>query len=400
MSFLSMNTQKSGRFGGCRTLLLGLMLILTVSAVGCSKQQHAVQAPPVVEYVTVQQQDVPIVREWVSVLDGSVNAVIKPQVTGYLVKQLYREGEMVRKGQALFEIDPRTFQAAFDQAMGTLDQAKANYIAAKADLDRARPLAKVNAVSKKDLDDAIGKEEAARAAVTAATAAVEKTRLDLDFTRITSPVKGLAGIAKAQLGNLVSPSMSTELTTVSAVDPIRAYINVSEQEHLKAQKESQQEIEKIPLQLILVDGSVYPFKGKFVLADRQVDPATGTLKVGAQFPNPKILLRPGQFGRLKAQLAIRKGALVVPQRAITEMQGKYLVAVITPDNKADVRSVKVGERFGSYWIIEEGLKAGEKVVVEGTQKARPGVTVVPKPFEKDTPDKKEGAPQPDKAGTR
>lgn len=382
---------------GRRLMASGLALVISIALCGCNKQEHALHAPPVVEYVTVQQQDVPIITEWVGSLDGYVNAVIKPQVTGYLTKQLYREGQLVKKGQALFEIDPRTFQAAYDQAVGTLEQAKGNlasqeatYITAKADLDRIRPLAKRNAVSKKDLDDAVGKEASSRAAVESAKAAIatsaaaaEKAKLDLNFTKIASPVDGLAGIAKTQLGNLVSPSMQTELTTVSTVNPIKVYINVSEQEHLNAQKMSEGEIERVPLQLILADGSVYPHKGQFALADRQIDPGTGTLKVGALFPNPNNFLRPGQFGRLRATIMIRKASLMVPQRAVTEMQGKYLVAVITADNKADVRTVKVGERFGSDWIIEEGLKLGEKVVVEGVQKARPGAAVDPKPFVKD-----------------
>lgn len=415
MIFRSIYAKKSEQVTGRSCLLIGLSMVLAFTVCGCSKQQHAGQAPPVVEYVTVQQQDVPIITEWVGTMDGYVNAVIKPQVSGYLTRQLYREGQLVKKGQALFEIDPRTFQAAFDQAVGSLEQAKGNlasqeatYITAKADLERVRPLAKRNAVSKKDLDDAVGKEasskasvESAKAAIASAAAAVEKARLDLDFTRITSPVEGIAGIAKAQLGNLVSPSMQNELTTVSTVDPIKVYINVSEQEHLRAQKVTDGAIEKVPLQLILADGSVYSRTGKFVLADRQIDPGTGTLKVGALFPNPNGLLRPGQFGRLRATIMMRKGALLVPQRAVTEMQGKYLVAVVTADNKADVRTVKVGERYGSDWIIEEGIKLGEKVVVEGVQKARPGSPVDPKPFVKDAAEKKEAAATaPAQAGKR
>ena len=222
-----------------------------------------------------------------------------------------------------------------------------------------------------------------KAAIAAAEAAVETTRLNLGFTKITSPVDGVAGIAKAQLGDLVSPSMQNELTTVSNVNPIKVYINVSELEHLKAKEMSGRNPETVPLQLILADGSVYPHKGRFALADRQIDPNTGTLKVGALFPNPDRELRPGQFGRLRAVIMVRKGALLVPQRAITEMQGKYLITLITADNKADIRPVTVGERHGSDWIILDGVKAGEKVVVEGVQKARPGTPVDPKPFVKD-----------------
>lgn len=397
MNRKSIFSQARKRNAAAKLVATASALVLILSVCGCHKNEEAQHAPPVVEFVTVQQQDVPVTTEWVGAMDGYVNAVIKPQVTGYLIKQNYKEGDLVKKGQALFEIDPRTFQAAYDQAVGTLEQAKgtlasqqATYINAKADLDRVRPLAARNAVSKKDLDDAIGKEgstkasvEAAKAAITAAAAAVESTRLNLGFTKITSPVDGIAGIAKAQLGDLVSPSMQNELTTVSNVDPIKVYINVSELEHLKAKEMSGRNPETIPLQLILADGSVYPHKGRFALADRQIDPNTGTLKVGALFPNPGRQLRPGQFGRLRAIIMVRKGALLVPQRAVMEMQGKYLITVITPDNKADVRPVKVAERYGSDWIILEGLKAGEKVVVEGIQKARPGVPVVPKPFVKE-----------------
>jgi len=405
MIFISICPNRSEFSAGRTVLTIALSLVLIFAVCGCNNKEHAVQGPPVVEFVTVQQQDVPIITEWVGIMDGYVNAVIKPQVTGYLTRQLYREGELVKKGQALFEIDPRTFQAAYDQAVGSLEQAKANlvsqeatYITAKANLERVRPLAKRNAVSKKDLDDAVGQEassraavESSKAAITSAAANVEKAKLDLNFTKIASPIDGLAGIAKAQLGNLVSPSMQNELTTVSTVNPIKVYINVSEQEHLNAQKMSESTIEKIPLQLILADGSLYPQKGQFVLADRQIDPGTGTLKVGALFPNPNNFLRPGQFGRLRATIMIRKGVLLVPQRAVTEMQGKFLIAVVTPDNKADVRMVKVGERFGSDWIIEEGVKLGEKVVVEGVQKARPGSPVDPKPFVKDAGEKKGAA---------
>jgi len=417
MAFFKTCLTNAAKFTNLRkNLPVVLALATALAVVACSKQEHAAPSPPIVEYVTVQQQDVPIIHEWVGVTDGYVNAVIKPQVTGYLVRQLYHEGQLVKKGQALFEIDPRTFKAAFDQAVGTLEQARGNlasqqavYISAKADLDRIRPLASKNAVSKKDLDDAIGKEasssasvEACKAAITAAAANVEKARLELNFTKITSPVDGIAGIAKAQLGNLVSPSMSTELTTVSTVNPIKVYINVSEQEHLKAQKMANNAVDKIPLQLILADGSIYQHQGRFVLADRQIDPGTGTLKVGALFSNPNDSLRPGQFGRLRATLAIRKGALLVPQRAITEMQGKHLIAVVTADNKADVRPVKVGERFGSYWIVEGGINLGEKVVVEGVQKARPGVQLDPKPFKaNDTTEKKDSsAPASSQSGKR
>lgn len=389
-----------------RGIIVCLFLGVLATA-GCEKKKEAAAPPPppIVEVVTVAVRDVPIYQEWVGALDGNVNAIIKPQVSGYLIKQNYTEGQLVKKGQVLFEIDPRTFQAVLDQTKGTLNQAKgdlaraeAAYATAKADLARVKPLAAKNAVSQKDLDDATGKDmgtwasvEAAKAAIVAATANVESAKLNLDFTKITSPVEGIAGIAKTQLGNLVGPNSSQELTTVSSVNPIKAYINVSEREYLSV-RDSSQNIEDIPLQLILADGSIYPPKGKFALADRQIDISTGTLKVGALFPNPGNMLRPGGFATIRALMSIQKGAILIPQRAVSDIQGTYLVAVVGGDNKIDIRQVKVGPRIGSEWIISEGLKPGETAVAEGTQKVRPGATVNPKPFTPDAPEKKVAAP--------
>jgi len=372
-------TLRSGRaalqFYAVTTLSAAALL-----AGGCTKEKATPPPPPTVEVLAVMQKDVPIYKEWVGALDGNVNVVIRPQVSGYLIKQNYREGEMVKTGQVLFEIDPRTFQAALDQAKGQLSQQQARHATAKANLDRIRPLAAKNAVSQKDLDDAVGSELSTRSSVESARAAVEEAQLNLSFTRITSPVDGLAGIAKTQLGNLVGPNMQTELTSVSAVDPIKAYINVSEQEYLKTNASGKKSTD-IPLELVLADGSVYPHKGKLVLADRQIDPTTGTLKVGSLFANPGNRLRPGGYGLVRAVMSVKKGALLVPQRSVTDMQGKYLVAVVGADNKVAIRPVKVAERIGSDWIIEDGLKAGEKVVVEGTQKVKPDMVVVPQPFD-------------------
>lgn len=362
-----------------QTCLFILFCLAMVNTLACEKKKAEAPAPPVVEVATVDQKDVPIYKEWVGALDGYVNAVIRPQVTGYLIKQNYREGELVRKGQILFEIDPRTFQASLDQAMAQLSQQKARHETTKASLARIRPLAEKNAVSQKDLDDAVGAELSARSSVEAAQAAVENAKLNLGFTKITSPVDGIAGIAKAQLGDLVGPNMQIELTAVSTVNPIKVYINASEQEYLKA-REGNKNVENIPLQLILADGSVYPHKGKFALADRQVDPTTGTIKIGTVFPNPNNMLRPGGYGLLRAQMAVEKGAILVPQRAVADVQGKNLVAVVAADNKIELRPVKVGGQVGSDCIISEGLKAGETIVVEGIQKVKAGMTVSPKPF--------------------
>jgi membrane fusion protein (multidrug efflux system) len=328
------------------------------------------------------QRDVPVYMEWVGAMDGNINAAIRPQVTGYLVKQNYREGDLVKKGQLLFEIDPRTFQAAVDEATGIRAQKVARLETTTANLARVKPLAEKNAVSQKDLDDATGAYQSAKAELEAADANLKTARLNLGFTQITSPITGIAGIAKAQLGDLLSPS-GGELTTVSAVDPIKVYFNISEQEYLKiatAASSAGKTAQDVPLDLILVDGSIYGHKGKVSVLNRQVDVATGTFKVASLFPNPNNLLRPGQFGRIRATMKTVKGALLVPQRAVTEMQGKFLLAVVGADNKVDIRPVVVGERIGSDWLIAQGLKPGEKVIAEGTQKVRPGMTVEAKPF--------------------
>ena len=368
------------RFPLCRTAIAvaGLAMIFLS---GCEKAAPPPPAPMTVEVMTVAQKDVPIYREWVGSLDGDVNATIRPQVTGYLIKQNYVEGDYVKKGQTLFEIDPRTFQSAVDQANAARGQQQANHATAAANLARIKPLAEKNAVSRKDLDDAIGSELQARALLDQATAALESAKLNLGFTKIVSPINGIAGIAKAQIGDLLSPSSQTELTTVSTVNPIKVYINISEREFLKFQEAGPSaRVDDVPLQLILLDGSSYPKVGKFSLMNRQVDPSTGTFKVGAQFANPDGRLRPGQFAKIRATFAELKGALLVPQRAVTEVQGKYLIAVVGEGNKIELRPVLPGERIGSDWIISEGLKPGEKIVVEGTQKVRPGAVVNPKPF--------------------
>jgi membrane fusion protein (multidrug efflux system) len=406
------------------TLVIAIILATVLFISGCEKEQKAAPPSPVVEVVEVMQKDVPVFAEWVGTLDGLVNATIRAQVQGYLISQNYREGDFIRKGQVLFEIDPREFQAAVEQSKAVLSQSKgaleqtqaalekakaevavqdARWTTAKANLARIRPLAEQNAVSKKDLDDAIGVElstrslvEAAKAGVGAAEAnivaaqaqilgaqaALEKAQLNLSFTKITSPVDGIAGIAKTQIGNLVGPGTIEELTTVSTLDPIKCYFPISEQEVMQIQREKIQKEgrSKVPLDLILADGSVYPKKGEFAFADRQVDVRTGTIRLTALFPNPQNSLRPGQFARVRAEMGIKKGALVVPQRAVTEIQGKYVVAVVGPENKVAIRPVKVGAWFGQLWVIEEGLKAGEKVVAEGTQKVRDGMPVSPKPF--------------------
>lgn len=362
-------------------MVFGVMLLLLP---GCKKEQPAAPPPPEVEVVAVAQKDVPIYSEYVGTADGFVNATIRAQVQGYLIKQNYKEGDLVRKGQVLFEIDPRTFQTALEQANGQLAAQQAGWDTTKANLKRIKPLAAQKAVSLKDLDDATGAEQAAHAAVIAAQAGVDKAKLDLGFTKVTSLIDGIAGIAKAQIGNLVGPGATEELTTVSTVNPIKVYVQVSEQEYMKAMGKNRQAVRK-SLELIFSDGSVYPHKGEFAFADRQVDVQTGTIKVAALFPNPGNLLRPGQFAKLRVMTEMKKGALLIPQRAVSEVQGRYMVAVIGPENKADIRTVQVAEQIGSDRIISEGLNPGEKVVAEGIQKVKQDQPVNPKPFEPQKP---------------
>jgi membrane fusion protein (multidrug efflux system) len=394
---------------------LGLALMLS----GCSRASAAdtkqAPAPPEVAVALVEQKDVPIQREWVGTLDGMVNAAIKAQVTGYLLTQNYTEGAFVNKGQLLFEIDPRPFQAAMDQAEGQFSQANGQLAQAKAqlsqaqaqllqaqanqrrtqlDVDRYVPLAKQQAITQQDLDNAMQNNlaaeaqveaakaqietakaqiQASQAAVESAKAGVESARVNLGFTRITSPIAGIAGKAEVQIGNLVSPASGT-ITTVSTLDPIKSTFTVSEQEYLSFVRGGS-ELGRLQLELILSDGTTYPRKGKFLFADRQVDPATGAIQLTGVFQNPGNTLRPGQYAKVRATTGIHSGALLVPQAAVTQLQGSYEIAVVGQDNRVAIRQVKAGERLGRMWLIDSGVNAGERVVVQGQQMLRPGTVV-------------------------
>ncbi len=365
----------SGEFLCIRALLSLLASVL----LGCQSQKAADPLPPTeVEVVSVVQRDVPIYGEWVATLDGYVNAQIQPQVTGYIVDQTYKEGSFVRKGQILFQIDTRPFQALLDQAKAQLAQAQAQSGKTQLDVDRDTPLAKERAIAQSQLDNDIQANLAAKASVKAAEAQVEQAQLNLDFTHVTSLVDGIAGIAQVQIGNLVNPT--TALTSVSQVNPIKAYFPISEQEYMhyaaRINAHNQQEVpsDAPPFDLILADGTVYPQKGRLLLTNRQVDVTTGSIQLVCAFPNPNNILRPGQFGRVRAAGETRTGALLVPQRAVTELQGTYQVAVVEGD-KASLLPVKVGERVGTMWIIESGVHPGQLVVVEGLQKVRDGSPV-------------------------
>jgi RND family efflux transporter MFP subunit len=409
-------------------IVLGFLIIAVITA-GCSSTTKGAPAPapPEVETLEVQQKDVPIYSEWIGTLDGLVNADIKAQVTGYLLDQAYQEGSFVRKGQLLFQIDPRPFQAALDLALGQqaqsegqlaqaqaeLAQAEAQVSVAEAnqrrtqlDVDRYTPLAQAQAITQQDLDNATQNNLAAKAQVQAATAQVETARaqiiaanaavqsakataetarINLGFTRLTSPIDGIPGIAQQQVGSLVSPASPT-ITTVSTLDPIRVYFTVAEQEYLDFHRRYSTpdtlnaERKGLRLELILADGTVYGQTGTFYFADRQVDVRTGAIRVAGLFPNPGNNLRPGQYGRVRTALRVQTGALLVQQRAVNELQGSYQIAVVNPDNKVDIRFVKVGDRIGNQWLISDGLKPGERVVAEGIQKVRQGMQVNPKPF--------------------
>src|SRR2546421_3056820 len=434
---------------------IGIVVGVVVVAVRSDKPALAAPRPLDVEVIRVEQKDVPVYSEWIGTTEGIVNADIKAEVTGYLLKQDYKEGSLVKKGQLLFEIDPRPFQAALDQARGQvaqfqgqleqatsqlsqaeaqvsqansqllqsqaqLAQAQANQVKTQLDVNKYAPLAEQKAVTQQDLDNAVQGNIVAKAQVEAAKAGVETARaqlraanaqigtakaatntakgqienaqaavrtaeLNLGFTRIISPIDGIAGIAQAQVGNLISTT-SSPLTTVSTVDPIKVYFTLNEREYLNFTKrnliDAQQgaSVAQLPLELILADGTSYPNKGSFFFADRQVDPKTGAIRLAGVFQNPGNVLRPGQYGRVRAVTSTEEEALLVPQRAVAELQGSYQVAVMGRDNKIEIRTVKVGERADTMWVIEDGLKQGETVVAEGTQKVRPGVVVNPIPY--------------------
>jgi membrane fusion protein (multidrug efflux system) len=407
---------ESFKVGGIAAALAAALVLSGCS--GTSSAANAPMPPPEVEVARVQQRDIPVQREWIGTLDGMVNAAIKAQVTGYVLTQNYTEGSFVQKGQLLFEIDPRPFQAAVDQAQGQLSQANGQLAQAKAqlvqsqaqlgqaqanqrrtqlDVDRYIPLAKQQAITQQALDNATQNNlstqaqvegahaqvetakaqiQAAEAAVEAAKAAVEAARVNLGFTHLTSPIAGIAGKAQVQIGNLVSPTGSP-ITTVSTVEPIKADFTVSEQEYLRLIR-NPSDLERLQLELILADGTVYPHKGKFLFADRQVDQSTGAILLIGRFPNPGNVLRPGQYAKVRTVVGVEANALLVPQRAVMELQGNYQVALVNDENKVVIQNVKVGDRVGPLWMISEGLQPGQRVITDGIMKVRGGVQVDPK----------------------
>jgi len=415
--------------GSSKLTLVVLAAGLFVASSGCSRGTAGAAASPLLEVRVVEavQKDVPVYKEWIGTLDGLVNADIKAEVAGYLIEQAYKEGSFVKKGQLLFQIDPRPFQAALDQsaaqlaqAQGQLAQAHAQLSQAEAgvavadanqrrtqlDVDKYTPLAKQQAVSEQDLDNATqynmqakaqviaarAQVETARAQITAneaavqsAKAAVETARINLGFTHLTAPIDGIPGIAQLQVGALVNPA-SPPITTMSTLDPIKVYFTVSEQEYLEfsrqfaTQQLREADLRQLKFELILADGTTYPHTGKFDFTDRQVDVRTGDIRIAALFPNPGDLLRPGQYGRIR-RARVQPGAVLIPQEAVFELQGTRLVALVGSGNKVAIRPVQLGETVGKEWIVRQGVKPGDRVVVEGLQKVRQGMQVDPKPFE-------------------
>ena len=348
---------------------------------GCRQIAPPAPPPPTVLVTEVRQQDVPIYTEWVGTTVGFVNAQVMPRVQGYLLKQHYADGAHVKAGQLLFEIDDRPYKAALDQALGDLEEHRANLRKNQLDVAKYTPLAAKGAASKQELDNAVQATRASEAQVHAADAAVVNARLNLEWTRVYSPVDGIAGIAPVQVGNLVTPS--TTLTTISQVDPMKVTFPITEREYIrfaaaiKEHQETGRAHDEPDLELILADGSTYPRPGRFNVADREVDRQTGTILVQALFPNPDALLRPGLYAKVRAATSTARGAVLVPQRAVQETQGVYQVAVVGSDDTVTLRTVKAGEQVDGLWIIDDGLRPGERVVTEGLQNVKDGIAVKP-----------------------
>src|SRR5580704_9931931 len=409
----------------CRIAEMSMALLLAAMAfnlTGCGRTSAGAAEPtqPEVEVATVEQKDVPVYREWIGTLDGQVNAAIRAQVTGYLLTQDYSEGSFVKKGQLLFQIDPRPLQAAADQTRGQLAQAngqlaqahaqyqqseaqlasaEANQRKAQFDEDRYTPLAKERAVTQQDLDNAVQNNisakaqvkmaaaqveaakaqiQAASAAVEAAKAALEAANVNLGFTKLYSPIDGIAGNAQIQIGNLVSPAANA-VTTVSTLDPIKVTFAVSEQEYLRLSKQYKPTDPTPPLELILADGTVYPHPGKYAFAGRQVNQSTGAIEATGLFPNPGNILRPGQYGKVRVAVETLRGALLVPLQAVSELQGSYEVAALDGNDAVSIKTIHVGDQVGAWWVVSDGLNPGERVIVDGIQKVGPGMHVKPKP---------------------
>jgi membrane fusion protein, multidrug efflux system len=368
------------RFLGASRLVTVLLLLCTLG--GCSsKDEKPAPPPPAVTVTPVVQKDVDIRKEWVGTMLGNVDADIRPKVGGFLLTQLYSEGSYINKGQSMYQLDQRQAQAAVQQAQGKLDRARAGLAQAHIDVKRYTPLVAQKAVSQAELDKALSMERAAAAELDADQAVLDNAKLDLGWTTVTSPISGIAGISKVGIGDLMTPT--TVMTTISNVNPIYVDFSIAEQDYMRFAREKSGQAAGRSLQLILGDGTVFPQRGRALLVNREVDTRTGTIQVRAEFPNPGNVLRPGQYARIRAVTEVRKGALLVPQRAISELQGVYQVGVVNADNKVTIKTVKLGPQLADVWLVESGLQAGDMVVVDGLQRIKSGMAVAPTPF-KDT----------------
>jgi len=357
--------------------LLCASLLLFVTLAGCSsKEEKPAPPPPGVTVTPVVKKDVEIQQEWVGTMAGNIDADIRPKVEGFLLSRLYQEGAFVGKGQAMFQLDKRQAEAAVEQATGNLERARAALAQAEIDVRRYTPLVAQKAVSQAELDKAQSAQRAATAAVAADQAALDNAKLNLGWTTVTSPIAGVAGVAKVGIGDLMTPN--TVMTTVSSVNPIYVDVNVAEQEYLRFRRSNTQKAKN--LELILGDGTIFPHRGQVLFVNREVDTRTGTIQVRGEFPNPGDLLRPGQYARVRAVTEVRKDALLIPQQSVAELQGVYQVALVGSDNKVIIRIVKLGPQFRDMWVVESGLEAGENVIVDGLQRVKTGATVAPAPF--------------------
>ena len=361
------------------------LAVLALLSVGCaSKEPPPPPPPPGVLVTPVVQKDVPITQEWVGTMVGNIDADIRPKVEGFLLTRLYQEGSFVEKGQALFQLDKRQAQAAVEQATGNLERAQAALAQTDIDVRRYTPLVAQRAVSQAELDKATSQQRAAAASVEADRAALDNARLNLGWTAVTSPISGVAGVSKVGIGDLITPT--TVMTTVSSVNPIYVDVNIAEQDYLRFHRDKDkrdQESEGRRLELILGDGTVFPQRGHVLFVNREVDTRTGTIQVRGEFPNPGNLLRPGQYARIRAVTELRRGAMLIPQQAVSELQGIYQVGVVSADHKVTIKSVKLGPVYRDMWVVDSGLQPGENVIVDGLQRVRTGITVAPSPY-KDT----------------
>jgi membrane fusion protein, multidrug efflux system len=376
------------RFGWTESLafvrVCGAAVILLAASIltGCSsKEEKPPPPPPGVTVTPVIQKDVEIRQEWVGSMLGNVDADIRPKVDGFLLDQVYSEGSYVKKGEVMFRLDQRQAQAAVEQASSKLERARATLAQTQIDVKRYTPLVAQRAVSQAELDKALSLERAATAEVNADQAVLDNAKLNLGWTTVTSPISGIAGVSKVGIGDLMTPL--TVMTTISDVDPILVDFSIAEQDYMRFVREKSGKAAGRSLELILGDGTIFEHRGHALLVNREVDSRTGTIQVRAEFPNPGNVLRPGQYARIRAVTEVRKGALLVPQQAVSELQGVYQVGVLSADNKVTIKTVKLGPQLADVWLVESGLQPGENVIVDGLQRVKTGMTAVPTPF-KDT----------------